>query len=267
MFRRLLFLIAAMAVAASACIPRGTVHKVAEYPGLESAQSIGYLEIWAPTSFGMWMKDLEEGPSTCDTFRVWKSGMDEGDYLGITKVLEWPGTLGSLKYRPIADNFSVTRFAMPAGKHELFISAGLICYSHDEEEKFLTGGYAVPGASGKVYSLPVFPMEVEVEPDAIRLYKVGLQRDEGKFIIRQQWTDTLLPVPENPKKMDPDPQSYLALVRMLEDEGWGFRWYAAKRIRYVGNKSTIPIIEERLRAETHKDVRNELEKALEKLSD
>jgi HEAT repeat protein len=65
--------------------------------------------------------------------------------------------------------------------------------------------------------------------------------------------------------LDPDPNSYDALVKMLQDEGWGFRWYAARRIRYIGNKSTVPIIEKRLKTEEHKDVRNELEKALKKL--
>jgi len=267
MFRKVAVIAAIFSLFTIGCMPAGSIKKVVKYPGLESAQSIGYIEMWAPTSFGMWMKDLEEGPSACDTYHVWKSGMEKGDYLGITKVLEWPGTLGSLKNRPIADNFSVTRFAMPAGKHELYIAAGQICYPYDMDNELVTGGYAVPGAHGKVYSLPIYPIEVEVEPNAIKLYKVALRRDDKGFFISQQWSDTLLPVPANPKKMDPDPNSYNALVDMLDDEGWGFRWYAAKRIRFIGNTSTVPLVRERLKVEAHKDVRNELEKALQKLSE
>lgn len=264
--RRSLVLAAVLSLFIFGCMPPGGVKKVVVYPGLESSgKLIGYLEVWVPTSFGMWMKDLEEGPSTCDTFRIWAGGMGDDEYLGITKVLAWPGTLGNIKYRPIADNFSVTRFPMPVGRHDLYVAAGIECYPSDIQNKFATGAYGGPGYVGTSYSVPVFPMEVDVPPNAIRLYKLALMREEDEFIVSQQWSDTLLPVPENPKKMDPDPNSYSALVRMLDDGDWGFRWYAAKRLRFIGDRSTVPIIQEHLKVETHKDVRNELEKALEKL--
>jgi hypothetical protein len=268
MLRRSVFIAAILFLFVSGCMPAGSIHKVVKHPGLDSGEPVGYIELWAPTSFGMWMKDLEEGPTACDTYYVRQSGMEKGELLGITKVLEWPGTLGSLKNRPIADNFSATRFAMPAGKHKLFIAAGQICYPYDMDDELVKGGYAVPGGvSGKVYSLPLYPIDVEVEPDAIRLYKVALRKDEEGFYISLQWSDTLLPVPENQKKLDPDPNSYDALVDMLDDDDWGFRWYAAKRIRFIGGSSTVPIIQERLKVEEHKDVRNELEKALKKLGE
>lgn len=266
MFKRLFFF-AVISFFIFGCAPSGTTHKVVMHPELESDKSIGYVEMWVPTSFGMWLKDLEEGPSTCGSFRARISGLDAGEFLCITDLPSWPGGgLSSLKYRALADNFSVCRFAVPAGENELFVVAGLDCYPEDERAKFDKSGYvAAPGATGTVYTLPVYPMDVEVEPDAIKLYQLALRRRNGDLIIVSNWSDTLLPVPEDPLSLDPDPGSYGALVEMLQDEGWGFRWYAARRLRYIGNQSTIPIIEEQLKIETHQDVRNELEKAIEEL--
>jgi hypothetical protein len=266
MFKKLFVLAAILSFSAFSCAPPGTIHKVVKHPELEPSKPVGYVEMWMPTSFGMWLKDLEEGPSTCGSFRARISGLDEGDYLCITDLPSWPGGgLSSMKYRALADNFSVCRFALPAGEHELFVVAGLDCYPPDERSKFTRKGYTSLGVSGTVYTLPVYPMDVEVEPDAIRLYQLALRRREGDLKIIINWSDVLLPVPEEPLSLDPDSGSYNALVEMLQDEGWGFRWYAARRIRYIGNESTLPVIEERLKVEEHKDVRNELEKALKKL--
>lgn len=268
MYKRLIVLAAVLSLISLGCAPPGTIHKVVNYPGLESAKPVGYVEMWVPTSFGMWLKDLKEGPSTCGSFRARISGLDTGDFLCITDLPSWPGGgLSSLKYRALADNFSVCRFALPAGEHELFVVAGLDCYPEDERAKFDKSGYvAAPGVAGTVYTLPVYPMDVEVKPDAIKLYQLALRRRDGELKIVINWSDTLLPVPEEPMSLDPDPGSYDALMKMLQDEGWGFRWYAARRLRYIGNQSTIPVIEERLKIEEHQDVRNELEKALKKLS-
>lgn len=266
MFKRLFVLAAIFSLFTFSCAPPGTIHKVVKYPELESAKSVGYVEMWVPTSFGMWLKDLKEGPSACGYFRARISKLDAGDFLCITDLPSWPGGgLSSLKYRALADNFSVCRFALPAGEHELFVVAGLNCYPEDERAKFDKSGYAAPGVTGTVYTLPVYPMDVEVEPDAITLYQLALRRRDNELKIVINWSDTLLPVPEEPLSLDPDPGSYNALVEMLQDEGWGFRWYAARRLRYIGNQSTIPVVEERLKIEEHQDVRDELEKALKKL--
>ena len=70
MFKRLFVLAAVFSLFTFSCAPPGTIHKVVKYPELESAKSVGYVEMWVPTSFGMWLKDLKEGPSACGYFRA-----------------------------------------------------------------------------------------------------------------------------------------------------------------------------------------------------
>jgi hypothetical protein len=245
----------------------GTGAKVVKHPSLGSGKPSGYVEMWVPTVFGMWMKNLEEGPATCDTIHVSIDELGEGEYLCTTKVPSWPGNLDSIKNRPIADNFSVCRFEIPAGQYEIKLVPGTDCYPEEMKQKFLSGGYAVPGMISRTYSVPVYRDSMLIEANAVNVFRLMFWAKDGEADALALRSDVVLPLPEKPLKIDPYPVYYDALVKMLEDENWGFRWYAAKRIRFIGNRSTIPIIKERLNVEEHKDVRNELEKALQKLGE
>lgn len=265
--KRLLLAVTTLSLALFGCSSMGTGTKIVRHPDLSSRKPSGYVEIWVPTVFGMWMKNLEEGPATCDTIYVSIAGLGAKEYLCTTAVPSWPGNLDSIKNRPIADNFSVCRFEMPAGEHEIQLVPSTACYPDEMKQGFLTGGYAAPGMISRTYSVPVYPDTMLVEKDAVNVFQLDFWLKEGKAYAMAIRCDVTLPVPEKPLKIDPYPVYYQSLIKMLEDPHWGFRWYAAKRIRFIGNASTIPIVQERLKVEEHKDVRSELEKALEKLGD
>ena len=241
------------------------------HPELESASAIGYVEMWVPTSFGMWLKNLEEGPVTCDNIEIDAPGIAQGKHLCVVKQLAWPALAGhvglsKLKYRPIADNFSACRIAMPAGKHTVYARPGLNCYPENVVNKFKAGGYAVPGMLVKKYKTPVFVIDLEIEPGRLHnfLLHVSLDGDNVRFFADE--ANTTLPIPNNPNTADPDPASYQDLLKMLEADIWGFRWYAARRLGFLDNQGAIPALRTKLEDERHKDVRNELQKALERLN-
>lgn len=246
------------------------VDNTAPYPGLESASASGYAEMWVPTSFGMWMKDLEEGPTTCDNIEVTAPGMEKDKYLCVVKELAWPALAGhvglsSLKYRPIADNFSACRFAIPAGKQTVYIRPGVSCYPQEFLDKFRAGAYAVPGMLVTQYKTPVFVSKLDIKPGRLHNYllHVSLAGEDVHFYMDE--ANVTLPIPAQPNLADPDPNAFPELVKMLDAETWGFRWYAARRLGFIKNRAAIPILKKKLQQEKHKDVRNEMLKALERL--
>jgi hypothetical protein len=268
---KLLFYIAVLTIPLLSSCTSLIVDNTAPFPGIESASAKGYVEMWVPTSFGMWMKDLEEGPTTCDNIEVDAPGMEKDEVLCVVKELAWPSLVGhvglsSLKYRPIADNFSACRFAVPEGKHTLWIRPGLSCYSEGFLNKFKTGGYAVPGMLVTNYKTPVFVSDIDIKPGRLHnfLLRVVIDGDDVLFFMTE--ANTTLPIPPHPQMADPDPAAYPDLVKMLDAEIWGFRWYAARRLGFLENQEAIPLLEKKLENERHKDVRNELQKALERLN-
>lgn len=267
MLKRLFVLASIVSLISFGCSGMGTGVKVVKHPGLDSGKPTGYVEMWVPTVFGMWMKNLEEGPATCDTIHVSLLDLGKDEYLCTTKVPSWPGNLDSIKNRPIADNFSVCRFEMPAGEYEIKLVPDPGCYPEGMAQKFKSGGYAAPGMTSTTYTVPAYRDKILVEANAVNLFMLDFwYKDDEAFSVAWAPDPTvLLPVPEKPLKIDPYPIYYDSYIKLLEDPHWGFRWYAAKRLRFIGNESTVPIIEERLKVEEHKDVRNELEKALKKL--
>ncbi len=247
------------------------VDKSTPYPGLETASETGYVEMWVPTSFGMWMKDLEQGPTNCDNIEIDALGLEEEEHLCMVKELAWPSlpghvALSSLNYRPIADNFSACRFPMPAGKHTVLARPGIGCYPESLLSTFQAGGYAIPGSVIKQYKLPVFVIDLEIQPERLHSFilKVLIDGDEVRFFATE--ANTTLPIPANPQAADPDPASFNELVKMLESELWEFRWYAARRLGFIGNKAAIPVLRAKLGEEKHLDVQNELTMALERLN-
>jgi hypothetical protein len=219
----------------------------------------------------MWMKDLEVGPTTCDNIEVDAPEMEKDEVLCVVKELAWPSLAGhvglsSLKYRPIADNFSACRFPMPEGKHTVWIRPGLSCYPEGFLDKFKAGGYAVPGMLVTQYKTPVFISELDIKPGRLHNYllHVALDGEEVRFYMDE--ANTTLPIPTRPDMADPDPASFSDLVKMLDAKIWGFRWYAARRLGFLENQAAIPLLEKKLENEKHKDVSNELQKALERLN-
>jgi hypothetical protein len=246
------------------------VDNSAPYPELQSAPASGYVEMWVPTSFGMWLKDLEQGPTTCDNIEVTAPGMEKDTYLCVVQQLSWPAMAGhvglsSLKYRPIADNFSACRFAMPEGKHSVYIRPGVNCYPEKFLDKYRAGGYAVPGMLVTEYKTPVFVSELDIKSGRLHNYMlhVALAGEDVHFYLDE--ANVTLPIPPDPTMADPDPNAFSDLVKMLDAEIWGFRWYAARRLGFIGNPAAIPVLKKKLEQEKHKDVRNEMQKALERL--
>jgi hypothetical protein len=244
-------------------------NKISEHPGLISGSPRGYIDFYAATPFGMWMRDLEEGPTTCGSwqirpmmslegFKFYKKNNGDFFWIGEVKELTWPGTLSSIIYRPIADNFSAARVPMPVGDHLIHVGMDTTRCSPppDVMEKIEAGD--------EKYNT-WWITEVPVYRDRITLVQIHAQKEEDAFRVYLFKAPVALPVPENEEKFGPNPKAYPEYLELLQDPFWGFRWYAAKRLRFVGNETTIPVIKDRLRVETHKDVRNELEKALEKL--
>ena len=76
---------------------------------------------------------------------------------------------------------------------------------------------------------------------------------------------TTLPLPKEIDKLSPDPGAYNEYVKFLDSPAWGMRWYGARRLGFIENKAAIPILREKMRSEEHKDVLNELGKAIERL--
>jgi hypothetical protein len=244
--------------------------KIVRYPQLDMSSPHGHVELFAATTFGMWLRNLEEGPATWPRFGVTHDAiLKDRNYLCATDVPQWPGKgLGSLGNRPIADNFSVCRFPMPLGKHRLYIAA--------LSESLDTTRLSVDPNTGQFKpvreSVDVGPgkfsgsteIEIEVKPGRLTVLRADVRPDgkDTKFTV--YIANTTLPVPEKPDRFDPDPNSVNELIRLLDSNDWGFRWYAARRLGLLGDhRAEIPL-KSALTKEKHADVRNELKKALGK---
>lgn len=244
--------------------------KVVRYPQLNMSAPHGYVELFAATVHGLWLKNLEEGPVTWHRFGVTHDAvLKDKNFLCATDVPQWPGKgLGSLGNRPIADNFSVCRFPMPPGKHHLYINS--------LSESLATTGLAVDANTGQFRQVPVFvdvgpgkfsgtkEIDVEVKPGRVTVLRADVRSvgKDMKFHVHN--ANTTLPIPEKPDRFDPDPNSVNELIKLLDSNDWGFRWYAARRLGLIGDRRAETPLKSALNKEKHADVRNELRKALEK---
>ena len=241
--------------------------KIHDHPELKKGDPRGYVEFWVATSFGMWMRDLEEGPTTCDGWDIvpLQNGKNATPYpnvddvpirIGTMKQLTWPEGI-SMKYRPIADNFSGIRIPMPVGEQNVMIL-------YDKVNCPLPTKVAARVKAGepgwKTYLVGVLPIEEN-------RVTVGLDiRNEGDRLGVYAWlAPATLPVANAPMSFNPDLNVYSEYLKYLKSPDWGFRWYAARRLGMIHNKSAIPILKTMLDTEEHKDVRNEIEKAIKKL--
>lgn len=242
--------------------------KIHDHPELKPGVPKGYAEFWVATSFGMWLKDLEEGPTTCDgwDFLPLQNNEKATPYpdidglpvrIGAMKQLAWPGNI-SLKYRPIADNFSGIRIPMPAGDQNIMISYNTAaCPLPDEVAARVKTGE--PG--WRTYFVGTIP----IEENRITVVRLDI-RNEGDRLAIHPWVgSTTLPVPDDRDSFDPDPNALAEYLMLLNSPDWGFRWYVARRLGLLGNREAVPALETALTIEEHKDVRNELEKAIRQL--
>jgi hypothetical protein len=246
------------------------IQKVYEHPGITGGTPVGYVDLWVATSFGMWMKDLEEGPTSCDGWNIYAVEVvgDARDFIdnehgypmrvGSMKQLTWPGTLGSIKYRPIADNFSGFRIPLPAGKVPLAVAYDTnLCPLPDDVAARVKANE--PGWSTLKF------IDLPVEAGRIQVVQLSLVNHGDRLALYTLLEPTTLPLPKEIDKLSPDPGAYNEYVKFLDSPAWGMRWYGARRLGFIENKAAIPILREKMRSEEHKDVLNELGKAIERL--
>jgi hypothetical protein len=185
-------------------------------------------------------------------------------------VPQWPGKgLGSLGNRPIADNFSVCRFPMPPGKHRLYI----VALSEQQETTMLTVDANTGQFKSVKGSVDIGPgkfsgstdIEIDVRPGRVTLLRADVRPADKDVKFHVYRANTTLPVPEKPDRFDPDPNSVNELIKLLDSNDWGMRWYAARRLGMIGDRKAVTPLKNTLNREKHADVRNELRKALEKI--
>lgn len=275
----LLLLLAVLAIATTSCMgvaqlklahDLDKIQKIYEHPELSPGTPVGYVDFWVATSFGMWMKDLKEGPTVCDgwnMFPLMESVKGEPLYknehgypmrIGSMKQLTWPGTLGGIKYRPIADNFSGIRIAMPAGEKAVGISYDTnICPLPDNVAARVKA--KEPGWS--TYS----EFKIPVTANRITVVQLHFQNEGDRLGLYAWQGPATLPAPKDIKKLSPDPNAYAEYIQFLDSPVWGMRWYAARRLGFIENRAAIAILQEKLKTEKHQDVRTELAKAIDRL--
>jgi hypothetical protein len=226
------------------------------HPLVKEGEPRGYVEFFVVTGFGLFFKGLEEGEMTCGDWAVALSDpagfvfeeLIEKGYYDYTAIPSWGEDLSSMKYRSIADNFSYCRVGLPLGKNEIIVIPRCLSGKHRTQLK----EDIINGKGNIVLNVP-----------ANRMILVRLDvRTNPSLKMSHYIATTTLPVPSRPELVDPDPNAVEDLIRLLDEQDWGFRWYAAKRLGLIGDKRAVYPLQQRLARERHADVRNELEKAL-----
>jgi HEAT repeats len=215
----------------------------------------GIVEFFNITSFGPFLKGLEQGPESYGENRIvmYNPKTREKQIVGITGVPQVGENL-AFKNMPLAYNFSLCRIALPPGKYRNFYVA------------------AIPSESsisiaGTTYYYYLFPLNkvITVYNNRISLVRIHADIKNGKIIYQTFQPQQTLPIPPNPKKVSADPKSINDLFELLKEEDWGFRWYAAKRLGVLGDKRSIQPLQQALEKEKHIDVRKVMEDALKEL--
>jgi len=102
-----------------------------------------------------------------------------------------------------------------------------------------------------------------VRLESEKLNKVG-QRVYFKP-LRAFAAKTTLPKPEDIKRVRAEPASYDALVDLLQEEDWGLRAYALRRLQMLGDPRAVPHLEKALAVEDNPDLKDVLTSLIDRL--
>ena len=244
------------------------------YPGIKweysspykigKGEPYGIVEFFNITSFGFFMKGLKQGPESPDqnVILMSTSGSPEWKLAGKTDVPQVPVTL-SARDRSLADNFSFCRVALPPGEYR-FKLAGFNPYGFTWYRGGLWSGKIV---AEKIYisNTASYQDTVKVQANRMTVVRIHLGRMHEMPVACIYKAGTTLPIPANPKKVYADPNSINELFELLQEEDWGLRWYAARRLGELGDRRAIEPLKEALVKEKHTDDRKAMEGALKGL--
>lgn len=76
---------------------------------------------------------------------------------------------------------------------------------------------------------------------------------------------TTLPKPRKLSRVSVDPESYDALIKLLEEKDWGLRAYAVRRLKVLQDVRALPHLEKACNMEDNPSLKGEMQSTIEKL--